>query len=95
LAKIVYVSSDREPGREHAKLVFAVSETKDLETLLNRLANIITSLGGKPVEIIGTGGGIFKYNDRITGRLGMQLQCEDEMECLITGESHCFQALHF
>ncbi|RPA81778.1 fumble, partial [Ascobolus immersus RN42] len=65
--------------------VFIVSETKDLDTLLSRLLKIISELGGKPVVIVGTGGGIFKYNTEITKRLGMQLQREDEMECLITG----------
>lgn len=32
-----------------------------------------------------TGGGAFKYYDRIKEALGIEVQREDEMECLIIG----------
>jgi type II pantothenate kinase len=32
-----------------------------------------------------TGGGAFKYYDRITKALGVEVKREDEMECLIIG----------
>jgi len=32
-----------------------------------------------------TGGGAFKYYDRITEALGVEVMREDEMECLIIG----------
>lgn len=43
--------------------------------------------------VVATGGGAFKYYDRITEVLGVEVRREDEMECLIEGrisqESRC------
>lgn len=43
--------------------------------------------GSKSEElcIMATGGGAFKYYDRITEALGVEVIREDEMECLIIG----------
>jgi type II pantothenate kinase len=35
--------------------------------------------------IMATGGGAFKYHDKITEALGVKVIGEDEMECLIIG----------
>lgn len=35
--------------------------------------------------VMATGGGAFKYYDRITEALGVEVIREDEMECLIIG----------
>jgi type II pantothenate kinase len=35
--------------------------------------------------VMATGGGAFKYYDKITKALGVEVKREDEMECLIIG----------
>jgi len=46
--------------------------------------------GSTPDElcVMATGGGAFKYYDRITEALGVEVIREDEMECLIIGMAH-------
>lgn len=39
----------------------------------------------KGVQIIGTGGGAHKFKEVFEEKLGMRIEREDEMECLITG----------
>lgn len=43
--------------------------------------------GSRPGElcVMATGGGSYKYYDRIRQRLGVDVLREDEMECLIIG----------
>jgi type II pantothenate kinase len=44
------------------------------------------ALGGGPeLSVMATGGGAYKYYDRIRGALGVDVTREDEMECLIMG----------
>ena len=38
--------------------------------------------------VMATGGGAFKYYDKIRGALDVEVLREDEMECLIIGTSH-------
>lgn len=40
---------------------------------------------GEKLCVMATGGGAFKYYDRITEALGVEVIREDEMECLIIG----------
>lgn len=44
--------------------------------------------GSKPGElcVMATGGGAYKYYDKIREALGVDVLREDEMECLIIGE---------
>lgn len=44
--------------------------------------------GSKPGElcVMATGGGAYKYYDRIRERLGVDVLREEEMECLIIGQ---------
>lgn len=46
--------------------------------------------GSAPEElcVMATGGGAFKYYDRIKEALGVEVIREDEMECLIIGRLH-------
>jgi type II pantothenate kinase len=55
-----------------------------------RKANGTVSGGGRKVAVpdlcvMATGGGAYKYYDRIKEALGVEVQREDEMECLIIG----------
>lgn len=51
--------------------------------------------GSRPEDlcVMATGGGAFKYYDRITDALGVKVLREDEMECLIIGKSQTFAQL--
>jgi hypothetical protein len=44
--------------------------------------------GGEDLYVLATGGGAFKYYDRIREALGVEVVREDEMECLIIGMSN-------
>jgi len=45
--------------------------------------------GSRPSDlcVMATGGGAYKYYDKIREALGVEVQREDEMECLIIGET--------
>jgi type II pantothenate kinase len=47
--------------------------------------------GSKPgaLCVMATGGGAFKYYDKIRDALGVDVLPEDEMECLIIGTENC------
>lgn len=40
----------------------------------------------EPLYVMATGGGAYKYFDKIQEALGVQIYREDEMECLIVGQ---------
>jgi len=46
--------------------------------------------GNRPSDlcVMATGGGAYKYYDKIREALGVEVQREDEMECLIIGKNH-------
>lgn len=48
--------------------------------------------GSRPGElcVMATGGGAFKYYDKIRQALGVDVLREDEMECLIIGKSQTY-----
>ena len=41
-----------------------------------------------------TGGGAFKYADAFRERLGVVLEREDEMQCLVTGANFLLSTIH-
>lgn len=54
-------------------------------TYMDRLVNGGRG-GGQPLYVMATGGGAYKYYDKIRERLGVEVFREDEMECLIVGK---------
>jgi type II pantothenate kinase len=44
----------------------------------------------EPLYVMATGGGAYKYFDKIQEKLGVKIYREDEMECLIVGMSNLF-----
>ena len=50
--------------------------------------------GSRPSElcVMATGGGAYKFYDKIRDVLGVDVIREDEMECLIIGESSAYSA---
>ena len=78
---------------------FLKFETDDVEQCLefiNQLKGKQQRLNGsKPGElcVMATGGGAYKYYDRMKEVLGVEVLREDEMECLIIGETDNTQSL--
>ncbi|KAI1328686.1 fumble-domain-containing protein [Xylariaceae sp. FL0255] len=91
LAKLVYFSREahsREPG---GRLNFHSFETDHIDDCIEFMRhlkdNALALNGSKPNDlcVMATGGGAFKYHDRIKKRLGVDVLREDEMACLIIG----------
>ncbi|KAF2863798.1 fumble-domain-containing protein [Piedraia hortae CBS 480.64] len=88
LAKVVYFThSDAEPG---GRLHFISFETNLIDQCIEFLRALQkrhrkASRSNSDLSIQATGGGAYKFYDRIRDTLGIELQREDEMECLIIG----------
>ncbi|KAH7400721.1 fumble-domain-containing protein [Phaeosphaeria sp. MPI-PUGE-AT-0046c] len=91
LAKLVYFS--REPGDDAigGRLNFLKFETDRIDACIEFMRKLQADHkqdnGSTPEDlcVMATGGGAFKYYDRITKALGVEVMREDEMECLIIG----------
>ncbi|KAJ3323933.1 hypothetical protein HDV06_000909 [Boothiomyces sp. JEL0866] len=75
LAKVVWFSKQSQGGR----LSFCKFETAKIDQCIGFLQGLLTERGDTPVRIKATGGGSHKE------KLGVAIQKEDEMECLIYG----------
>lgn len=93
LAKVVYFS--REPGAKApgGRLHFLRFETDKIDACIEFMRELQKKQRcaiGRQVDsdlcVMATGGGAFKYYDRIKKRLGVDVVREDEMECLIRGQ---------
>eukprot|EP00002_Diphylleia_rotans_P039562 TRINITY_DN9200_c0_g1_i1.p1 TRINITY_DN9200_c0_g1~~TRINITY_DN9200_c0_g1_i1.p1 ORF type:complete len:436 (-),score=69.14 TRINITY_DN9200_c0_g1_i1:359-1666(-) len=69
------------------KLHFVKFETKNIEDCLEYISKHIVGKrqNGRPLVIQATGGGSHKFAQIFKDRLGVTLQREDEMECLVGG----------
>jgi len=91
LAKLVYFS--REPALKElgGRLNFLKFETDNVEQCLEFIKQLKAKQqrlnGSNPGElcIMATGGGAYKYYNRMKEVLGVEIFREDEMECLIIG----------
>ncbi|KAJ3190165.1 hypothetical protein HDU85_000456 [Gaertneriomyces sp. JEL0708] len=88
LAKVVYFS--RSPDAPGGRLNFVKFETQKIDDCVDYIYKVLYDVyhGQIPVEkrvIKATGGGAHKYYDLFREKLGVTMQREDEMECLITG----------
>ncbi|KAH6560584.1 hypothetical protein BASA62_010367 [Batrachochytrium salamandrivorans] len=83
LAKVVWFS--KSPDTVGGRLNFCKFETAHIEKCIDFIDNLLREnpLGGRVIQA--TGGGAHKYYDRFRNKFGIQIQKEDEMECLITG----------
>ncbi|KAI1488382.1 fumble-domain-containing protein [Biscogniauxia mediterranea] len=91
LAKLVYFSREahsREPG---GRLNFQSFETDRIDDCIEFMRHLkdkqLALNGSKPGElcVMATGGGSYKFYDKIRDQLGVDVLREDEMECLIIG----------
>ncbi|KAE9372400.1 fumble-domain-containing protein [Stipitochalara longipes BDJ] len=91
LAKLVYFSREpksREPGGRLNFMNFETDRIDDCVEFMKQLKIKQQKLNGsRPGElcVMATGGGAYKYYDKIHEALGVDVLREDEMECLIIG----------
>jgi type II pantothenate kinase len=91
LAKLVYFSREahsREPG---GRLNFQNFETDRIDDCVEFMKHLCEKQmplnGSRPGElcVMATGGGAYKFYDKVRETLGVDVLREDEMECLIIG----------
>lgn len=92
LAKVVYFKRDEDSG---VRLNFTRFETANIAELIHFLGVLIekrrsnrNSMGKDKKDnicIMATGGGAYKFYERIKAELGVDIHQEDEMQCLIVG----------
>ncbi|CAH8637638.1 unnamed protein product [Schistosoma intercalatum] len=74
---------------EGQKLCFMKFETKNIEECLDFILFNITHQGASSKKTISkikvTGGGAYRYRELICSKLGVELDKEDEMDCLVRG----------
>ena len=92
LAKVVYFSRENGHAESGGRLNFLSFETNKIDDCIGYLRHLQskhrqTNGEGKATElmVMATGGGAYKFYDRIKERLGVDVVREDEMECLIRG----------
>lgn len=93
LAKLVYFS--REPNGAGGKLSFKNFETERIDELIEFMDRLVNGKREKLLRgsaskedvlyVMATGGGAYKFYDKIKDALGIEIYREDEMECLIVG----------
>ncbi|RCI13695.1 hypothetical protein L249_8212 [Ophiocordyceps polyrhachis-furcata BCC 54312] len=93
LIKLVYFSREAhstEPGGRLNFQNFETDRVDDCVELMKHLRDKHLELNGsRPSElcVMATGGGAYKFYDKIRDALGVDVLREDEMECLIIGQS--------
>ncbi|KAI1766769.1 fumble-domain-containing protein [Hypoxylon sp. FL1150] len=91
LAKLVYFSREAHSTEPGGRLNFQSFETDRIDDCIEFMRHLkdkqLALNGSRPGElcVMATGGGAYKYYDRIRQRLGVNVLREDEMECLIIG----------
>ncbi|KAI0401570.1 fumble-domain-containing protein [Xylaria palmicola] len=91
LAKLVYFSREAHSTEPGGRLNFHSFETDHVDDCIELMKHLkdkqLALNGSKPKDlcVMATGGGAFKYHDRITKALGVDVLREDEMACLIIG----------
>ncbi|WPG99325.1 Hypothetical protein R9X50_00213800 [Acrodontium crateriforme] len=91
LAKVVYFSRENANAESGGRLHFLSFETEKIDDcieylrLLQTKYNEVNGVKANKLSVHATGGGAFKFYDRIRERLGVEVQREDEMSCLIKG----------
>ncbi|KAI0975844.1 fumble-domain-containing protein [Xylaria arbuscula] len=91
LAKLVYFSREAHSTEPGGRLNFHSFETDRVDDCIEFMRHLkdnqLALNGSKPKDlcIMTTGGGAFKYHDRIKTALGVDVLREDEMACLIIG----------
>ncbi len=88
----MYFSREAESTEPGGRLNFLSFETDRIDECIDFLLDLkrrhMAANGSRPTElcVMATGGGAYKYYDRIRSRMGTDVLSEDEMECLIMGK---------
>ncbi|KJR89633.1 type II pantothenate kinase [Sporothrix schenckii 1099-18] len=92
LAKVVFFSREAQSTEPGGRLNFTSFETDKIDDCIDFLLDLKqrhmdSENGARSSElcVMATGGGAYKYYDRIRARMGIDVLSEDEMECLIMG----------
>lgn len=91
LAKLVYFSRELGAADNGGRLNFMNFETERIDLCIDfikKLKQNHQKLNGSAPDqlcVMATGGGAYKYYDKIKGVLGVDVLREEEMECLIIG----------
>ncbi|KAK3679499.1 hypothetical protein LTR78_001060 [Recurvomyces mirabilis] len=91
LAKVVYFSRENGDAASGGRLHFLSFETDKIDDCIEYLRTLQArhkqTNGAKATElrVQATGGGAYKFYNRIKERLGVDVEREDEMACLIKG----------
>lgn len=92
LAKVVYFSRENGNAESGGRINFLSFETDKIDECIEYLRQLQTKhkrTNGESrateLSVMATGGGAYKFYDRIKERLGVDVVREDEMECLIMG----------
>lgn len=93
LIKLVYFSREVDQTDPGGRLTFQIFETDRIDDCVEYMRDLrdrqITLNGSRPgdLAVMATGGGAYKFYDKIRDALGVDVSREDEMECLIIGTS--------
>jgi type II pantothenate kinase len=93
LAKVVYFSREPDSAHEGGRLNFLNFETDRIDLCIKFLQQLkekqLKLNGSTPAQlcVMATGGGAYKFYDKIKEALSVKIIREDEMECLIIGET--------
>ncbi|KAK2591635.1 hypothetical protein QQS21_010677 [Conoideocrella luteorostrata] len=91
LIKLVYFSREVHSTDSGGRLNFQIFETDRIDDCVEFMKHLrdkqLELNGSKPGElcVMATGGGAYKFYDKIRDALGVDVLREDEMECLIIG----------
>ncbi|KAL1968109.1 hypothetical protein VTN77DRAFT_2239 [Rasamsonia byssochlamydoides] len=91
LAKLVYFTRELNSADQGGRLNFIKFETHRIDLCIDFIKQLKDDHeklnGSAPDElcVVATGGGAYKYYDRLKEALNVDILREDEMECLITG----------
>lgn len=92
LAKVVYFSRENGNAESGGRINFLSFETDKIDDCIEYLRQLQSKhkrtngeSKGAELSVMATGGGAYKFYDRIKERLGVDVVREDEMECLIMG----------
>lgn len=81
----------RDPHGKGGRFNFKSFETEKIDELIWFMEALIQSPkwtrpdGEEKVQVMATGGGAYKYAEKIQSTINVRIQREDEMECLIGG----------
>ena len=97
MAKLVYFTRELNSADNGGRLNFLNFETHRIDLCINFIRQLKeehekrNSSKRDELCVVATGGGAYKYYERLREELGVNILREEEMECLIIGEGQSRQ----